>query len=207
MNVREYNLRAAFTLKERFQEAIRAGHSGQVNLSNQSHHTITEVLHEFVYTDRVGGHEPRYVHVRYSDGSQGEPFPLYCLPRRCRVQLSHLKRIRPLRAALISMRHLEMDHRVDIAWFLNQDVSKAPTLAEVDTYCYLQTRRQLWDALTRGMLQLHLYQTGFQPTVVGFYRALVEVLLQQANRSPALEVTPFYFSHLTGSYWPGRAWN
>lgn len=207
MNVREYNLRNAFTLKERFQEAIGAGQLGQVDLSNQSHRTITEVLHEFVYTDHVEGHEPGFVSVRYSDGSQGKPFPLYCLPQRCRVQLSHLKRIRPLRVALISMRHLEMDHCVDMAWFLNRDVSMASTLAEVDTYCYLQTRQQLWNALTWGMLQLHLYQTGFQPTVVGFYRALVEVLLQHANRPPALEVTPFYFSHLTGSYRPGQAWN
>jgi hypothetical protein len=55
---------------------------------------------------------------------------------------------------------------------------------------------------------LYLYQTGFQPVVVGFYRALIEILQEQIDKEPILEVTPFYFIRARGRYGPGpRSWH
>lgn len=209
MDIREQTLRVV--LQKQIQDALTVAHEGRysaINLSNQSHNTIADVLHEFVYVDAEEEVAPTYVHVLYGDGSRGKPFPLRCLPRKHNGYLPQLRHIQPLRTALISMRHLEMDHLVDIAWLLNKDIPKAPPLADVDAFSYRETQRQLREALSTGPLKLHLYHTGFQPAVVGFYRALVEELLQRRNTSPQLEVTPYYFWYIMNCYLPGRlTWN
>lgn len=208
MTVRDHNLRNS--LRDQVQEAVQAvqaGYPGVVDMSNQSHNTIADILYEFVYTDSETVTLPTYVQIQYGDRSQGKPFPLQCLPRRGLIQGAPVRRIQPLRVALISMRHLKMDHLVDMAWLLNKDVPSERSLAEVEAYCHEQTHLQLQEALKDGPLKLHLYQTGFQPAVVGFYRALVEELLQRAAQPSMIEVTPYYFSRLMGCYWAGRIWN
>ncbi len=188
--------------------AVREGRTGAINFSNQPHNVITEVLREFVYKDKDSGDTdgPVYIQVIYTDGSQGEPFPLHCLPQRADSDLVGLRRSQPLRVALMSMRHLEMDHDVDMAWFRNREVSKSRTFAETDTFCYLQTRNQLRETRSEGDLRMHLYQTGLQPAVIGFYRALVEELLHRAGSPPSLEMIPHYFRRKTG-YRPGQPWH
>jgi len=196
-------------LREQVQGAIRAvreGRTGAINFSNQPHNVVTEVLHDFVYEDPRDTDGPVYIQVVYTDGSQGEPFPLHCLPQRAESDLAGLRRSQPLRVALMSMRHLEMDHDVDMAWFRNRQVSKSRTFAETDTFCYLQTRNQLRETRSEGDLRIYLYQTGLQPAVIGFYRALVEELMNRADSSPSLEVVPYYFRRKTG-YRPGQPWH
>jgi hypothetical protein len=196
-------------LEEQIQKAIeqvRAGRPGVVNFSNQPHNVITEVLNEFVYQDTSKSTEPTYIQVVYTDGSRAEPFPLLCLPGRTKNDLAGLDHVHPLRVSLMSMRHLEMDDAVDMAWFRNSEVSKSRTLAETDMFCYEQTRRDLEGTRSEGKLRIYLYQTGFQPAVIGFYRALVEELLHRAGSPASLEVTPYYFSRRNG-YWPGQSWN
>jgi hypothetical protein len=113
------------------------------------------------------------------------------------------------------MRHLEMDALVDMAWFLNKDIAHellsakvGEKLAAVDTFCYEQTHQQLRAWLDGGKLKLYLFQTGFQPAIIGFYRALVEELLERIGAPPALEVTPFYFIRAKGHYGPGqKSWH
>lgn len=186
--------------------AAREGRTGAVNFSNWFHNVITEVLHEFVYKDPGDTDGPVYIQVVYTDGSQGEPFPLHCLPQRAESDLTGLRRSQPLRVALMSMRHPEMDHDVDMAWFRNREVSKSRTFAETDTFCYLQTRNQLRETRSEGDLRIYLYQTGLQPAVIGFYRALVEELMHRADSPPSLEVIPHYFRRKTG-YRPGQPWH
>lgn len=196
-------------LEEQIQKAIEHVHAdrpGVVNFSNQPHNVITEVLNEFVYQDTSKSTEPTYIQVVYTDGSRAEPFPLLCLPGRTKNDLARLDDVHPLRVSLMSMRHLEMDDAVDMAWFRNSEVSKSRTLAETDMFCYEQTRRELKETRAEGSLRIYLYQTGFQPAVIGFYRALVEELLHRAGLPASLEVTPCYFSRRTG-YWSGQSWN
>ena len=71
----------------------------------------------------------------YTDGSQGENLPLQCLPKREKEEFEILLKFPPLRAALLSMRHLEMDDKVDISWFRNREVSKARAFSETDQFC------------------------------------------------------------------------
>lgn len=211
MSIGSYkNFQELPSLKERIRQAIMAVHAGQpgvVDFSGQPHNAITEALHAFAYTEQREAQEPLYIQVHYGAGSQADPFPLCCLPKRKQYQLAHLTAVKPIRASLISMRHLEMDAHVYMAWLLNQQVAQLPTLTKVDEFSYLQTRSQLREALAVGPYKLHLYQTGFQPAVVGFFRALVEELLSRANEFPALEVVPYYFARDKGYYRPGKAWN
>ncbi len=184
----------------------KEGRSCAVNFSNQPHNIITEVLNKFAYSDSGKYKKPIYIQVIYTDGSQGENLPLQCLPRRDDKELAKLMKSLPLRASLLSMRHLEMDDKVDISWFRNREVSKARAFSETDQFCYTETKRQLAETRKDSEFLLHLYQTGLQPAVIGFYRALIEELLHRAKSSPSLMVIPFYFSKKSG-YESGESWS
>jgi len=200
---------ASEILREQITRALQNAKDGKpcaVNFSNQPHNVITKVLNEFAYSDTGKLIKPTYIQVVYTDGSQGENFPLQCLPSRDEKDLAKLMKFPPLRASLLSMRHLEMDDRVDISWFRNREVSKARAFSETDQFCYRETKRQLEETRKDSVLLLHLYQTGLQPAVIGFYRALIEELLYRAKSAPSLVVIPIYFSKKRG-YESGEAWS
>ena len=196
-------------------QAVRVGRVGEINVSNQSHNTIAEALHDFVYSEYVQDMPPLKIDIIYSDGSRSKEFPLHCLPQRGNTPHQALRNAPSLRVSLISMRHLEMDALVDMAWLLNSDVAHSlktgpdgKKLATVEMFSYQQTLQQLQTLLTSGSLKIHLFQTGFQPVVIGFYRALIEVLREYITREPVLEVTPYYFIRAKGRYGPGpRSWH
>ncbi len=196
-------------------QAVRGGRVGEVDVSNQSHNTIVETLYDFVYSEYIQDAPPLKIYIIYSDGSRSKEFPLHCLPHRGITPHSALQKAPALRASLISMRHLEMDTLVDIAWLLNKDVADSlkkgepgKKLATVEMFSYQQTLQQLHTLLISGSLKIHLFQTGFQPAVIGFYRALIEVLREYSNQEPLLEVTPYYFLRAKGRYGPGpRSWH
>ena len=196
-------------LRSRIEHAIqaaRAGQTGVINFSNHLHHVITEVLHEFIYKDpaEVGG--PVSIQIIYNDKSKGEPFPLYCLPRRAVDDLAGLNSSHILRVALMSPRHLGMSSTSEVARICNRSTSGLHTLADADTLCYRLTCQQLQETRCEGGLKFHLYQTTFQPAVIGFYRALLHELQYRAVSPASLEVTPYYFSRKIG-YWSGSSWN
>lgn len=189
-------------LKIQIRHALKTGEP--VNFSNQPHPVITETLNHFSYKANEKD-APAILRVIYMDGSEAEPFPVRCLERQER----ELQGIIPLKIALVSMRHLEMDDVVDFAWFRNRKVSTNAPFAETDTYC-ASTTMELLHRVTDGKpLKLHLYQTGLEPAVIGFYRGLVQHMYerQEKNKLPAIEVVPFYFNSRTGGYDAGTAWN
>lgn len=199
---------ASQILREQITRALQNAKEGKpsaVNFSNQPHNVITEVLNEFIYSDTEKLKKPTYIQVIYTDGSQGEDFPLQCLPQHEIKELDRLSMFPPLRASLLSMRHLEMDDKVDISWFRNREVSKARAFSETDQFCYSETKRQLDETRKIDAFVLHLYQTGLQPAIIGFYRALIEELLHRAKQSPTLMVIPFYFRGKSG-YKQGKSW-
>jgi len=170
--------------------------------SEAKHDVITEVLHEFVFVTE--NHIRRNdLRIAYVDGSEAEAFPICCLPRR----MIHSNADSILRSALMSMRHLEMDALVDFYWFRNRGVSQSRTLAETDAFCFKETLTQLRESLEGGTAHLHLYHTGFEPAVLGFYRGLVHTLLVQIELShpSALAVTPQYYRGKDG-YEAGSIW-
>lgn len=195
----------AVILRRQIREALTLGEP--VTFGNEAQHdVIAEILNEFVFVPP--GQSPQLLEMRvmYADGSEAEPFPLFCLPRNEMLDVS-ARATAPLRVALMSMRHLELDPEIDFCWFRNRDVSRTRMLAETDQFCFDMTLAQLRDSLALGDLVIHLYHTGFEPAVVGFYRGVVQLLREarMQHGGARLAVVPFYFRGNT-CYQPGTVW-
>lgn len=165
----------------------------KVNMSNQPHEVSTDVLGRFVRRAADAGADGNGQRIRivYADGSEARPFPLRCLlPARDAAPASAVT----LSAALMSMRHVELDPFVDFAWYRNKEVSQTRPLADSDEFCFQysqQTLRELRGAYPNTPVKLHLYHTGFEPAAVGFYRALTLALSRGGDRW--IRVVPHYF--------------
>lgn len=188
-------------LRKNILRAVRDPDRG-VNFSNPSHPVITEVLHEFVY--REDRKDPCTIRVFYNDGSEGQPFPLYVLEKPSEDELAKISKGTTIHSSLISMRHLDMDLAVDMAWFTNQQASRRRAYAETEEFCYQQTKELLRQL--RDDLHIKLYQTGLQPAVVGFYRAVAEYLYSRGDQDPGIVVTPMYYQDV-GDYQKGKQWS
>lgn len=164
--------------------------SSALSPSGIHNRVLTEVLRRYV--DRQG-HEPVSVPVVYRDGSKAEAdFPFRCLALtnqlRARSELDL-----ELRLTLLSIRHTEMDPVVDGAWLRNAEVSRPRPAAQTDDFVYHTSVKQL-EVLTDGgtrKVRLHIFQTGLETAVVGFFRAVVEFLLQHPG---SLEVVPRFYA-------------
>jgi hypothetical protein len=151
-----------------------AGEGDPLVPSNISNRILTEGLRRY-----VKGDEPVAARIVYQDGSEAAPFPLRCLALSEEVPGGDV-----LRLALISMRHNEMDDAVDGCLLRNRIVSRVRPAAETDQLAYVLAAQRLRALAGKG-LAVELYQTGFQPAVIGFYRALVDQL-REAPGSVAL---------------------
>ena len=184
----------------RLRQAVEAAlPGGKINMSHQPHEVTTEVLAEFVTC--AEGEEPGVIRVVYADGSEARPFPLRCLPPAKTGSEPEVL----LKAALMSMRHLEIDPLVDFAWFRNREVSQTRALADSDAFCFEYSQKQFAElrAVYRGKrLTLHLYHTGFEPAALGFYRALTLTLQQERW----ITVVPHYFRGEEGFARSSREW-
>lgn len=147
-----------------------ANDSLAVNASTANHVEIVRVLARWVVAPGAAA----AIRLVYADGSEARAFPLRCLPPRERGAAET-----QLRVGLMSMRHLQLDALVDWYWFRNREIDQSSTLGRADEYCYLHSVRQLEElrcSVGAGGVLLRLYHTGFEPAVVGFYRAVTESL-------------------------------
>ena len=168
-------------------------------MSHQPHEVSTEILAEFV--SAAEGMQPGFIRVVYGDGSEARPFPLRCLSLAKVVSPSEVI----LKATLLSMRHLEIDRLVDFAWFRNREVSLIRPLADADSFSFEYSQRQLAElraVYPQTRVELHIYHTGFEPAVLGFYRALT-LTLQQGRW---ITVVPHYFRGEAGFTPSVREW-
>ena len=174
---------------------------GKINLSNQPHSVITAAIWQAMYCEQVS---PIPLDILYTDGSQSEnPLLVHNLSF---PQDKPSQTLPILRASLLSMRHLEMDGIVDFAWFRNRDVSKSRSLADTDAYCYQETLRLLTALRYSGGATIYIYQTGLQPAVIGFYRALAANLNSHRQELPIIQVIPQFFNRHLNNYQSGKAW-
>lgn len=183
----EYKQRQVQALSDAVIKAIK--NKEPANFSNRANDVIAEVLHRFVYVPPGRPTTPSNLRIVYADGSEAPPLNIRCLPLSHQSAADGAEQSPTIRAVLMSMRHVDLDQNVDVAWFRNREVSKARTLAETDEYCYQTTLGLLEDALRDGPLRLHMYHTGFEPAVIGFYRGIVEALL--AGRQ--VSILPYYY--------------
>lgn len=146
---------------------------------------LSRELRDFVATQQ--GKRRVDVRVVYRDGSEAARFPLHAVTMKDEAN----RELPVLRVALMSMRHPEMDPLVDAAWLRNKPVSgvKRPA-AETDQFVYETSQKQLEELCEAGLVSLHVFQTGFEPAVIGFYRAVTERLRDHPG---SIEVIPFYF--------------
>ena len=136
--------------------------------------------------------------VRYVDGSTGPLFPLRAMPLIDREPEGW----RQLAFTLLSIRHVEMDEIVHGAWFRNARISVRRPQGLTDEVAYQTSRRQLMLLDPRRPTLIHLYQTGLEPAVMGFYRALLHHLAEYPR---SVAVTPHYYRS-TGSFSKGTPW-
>ncbi len=199
------------TARDRMRSAIRQyrqygkGVMEMMKEKSLHHHMLAELLYEFAYQD--GNEDPARVIFLYTQGQESMPVPLYCLTPPLKV--SHpVYNERPLRVGLLSMRHLSLDHIVDVNWLVNRELPQDEVYLRKDKHCYELTQQQLrLLAAKKQVRRIHLYQTGYHAAVIGFYRALIEYLRDvRAGKLPELEVTPYYFDSNRRCYWEGQTW-
>lgn len=160
--------------------------------SGARHEVITEVF------NHAGAHlsSTAALGILYVDGSQAQPFPLQ------RPRVDRHANGRTLRVGLMSMRHTEIDTRVDGYWFRNRLVSTTRTLAETDAFCAAVTEARLAALSAAGIDRIELVHTGFEPAAIGFYRGVLQYLAS-AVRAP-VHIQPVYL--IRREYADGTAW-
>lgn len=173
----------------------------EINFSNWSHITITKALHKCIYeTPEL---DSKKIRVVYGDGSESEEFVFILRKKNDNNSTdSKVSEVPILKASLLSMRHLDQDEVVDMAWFINQQASKPRSYGDAEKICFDITLDQL--SQLNKPSQVILFQTGLQPAIVGFYRALLQWL--NSNESPQLRVIPKFFDPRTGNYSDGEHW-
>lgn len=168
-------------------EGAASGTRLSVNPSGVHNRVLTEVFREFVEGAPASRLDAPIV---YRDGSQAShAFPLRCLTFRDPPEVAD----RMLHLALLSIRHTEMDPVVDGAWLRNAEVSRPRPAALTDDFVYETSRKQLTQLTESGQRTalLHIYQTGLDTAVVGFYRAVVMHLFQYPY---SLSVVPMFYT-------------
>ena len=173
-------------------EAAAAGSREPLVPGNITNRVLTQGLRKYV----TGDGAPVLARVVYQDGSEARPFPLRSLNLADRAEDPS-----SVRLALISMRHNEMDDIVDGCLMRNRLISRVRPAAETDDLAYSLARLRLKE-LAAASVPVRLYQTGFQPAVVGFYRALVDHLIKE----PGTIIVWPYFHLYAAEYKPGLAW-
>ncbi len=188
---------------EKVVDLTRRGIPAAVNFSDLRHDVIAEIVHDFVY----GRGEPVMVDVIYGDGSKAAPFPLFVLRYSDRVKNGQFLKLPVVQVGMMSERHSNdgLDTDVDTYWFRNQEISTGRTQAEIDKVAYEKSKELFKKLRLEGPYRMAFYQTGFQPAVVGFYRALTEELRERGRGSASLEVEPLYF--MGGQYKKGKLWS
>ena len=170
--------------------------SSAIRPSDVTNAVLTECLRRHV---EKTPESPRCdLRVTYRDGSEGPRFPLRALD----MSLIKPTDWRVLRFTLLSIRHVEMDALVDGAWLRNSKVSRPRPAGITDEIVFDISRRQLSRLTLAAPTLIYLYQTGLEPAVMGFYRAVVSHLLQSSS---SLAVVPCFYQG-DGEFEEGTLW-
>lgn len=155
-----------------------------INPSAVSNRVLTETLRRYV--DAEPGGSRFDVPVAYRDGSTADPFPFHSLD----LSDAPPPDLPILRFTLLSVRHVEMDEVVDGAWFRNARISLNRPAALTDADAFEISVRQLAQMRSTGPMIIEMFQTGLQPAVMGFYRAVVHALIEHPG---SVHVVPNFF--------------
>lgn len=188
-------------LQKRFEylieKALDGDGEGAIQPSGIVNSVLTEGFRRYVQQDGTG---PCDVPVVYRDGSKGPPFPLRSL--NLTDDLPDANGWKELRFTLMSIRHVEMDG----AWLRNVKISRPRSAGLTDEIVFNTSLRQfkmIKSSVDRAYI--HLYQTGLESAVTGFYRALVHHLRENPG---SVIIRPMYYrkkaSYKEGTLWATR---
>lgn len=187
-------------VKSRFEEqlarAVKRQSGAEIRPSGISNVVLTNAL--WTYVNKDVGDLPVEIPVVYSDGTSARKFPL----RSLALVDDPSARGRVLDFTLLSMRHMQTDSNVAGAWLRNVEISRQRPRADTDELVYSLSLSQLTRLVDRGPTTVVMHQTGLETAVVGFYRAVVEVLRLRPHE---LVVVPAFYQQ-DGSPEYGRAW-
>lgn len=181
------------------ESAVATG-SGQIVPSGLGNRALTQGLRRFVA--HVEGERRVVARVTYRDGSEGPAFPLRGL-RLVDSGASPPSDWPVLRFALLSLRHPEMDPLVDGAWLRNRIISQVRPAGETDQIAYELSLAKLGSVCAGGPVAIELFQTGLEPAILGFYRALTAHLLESPG---SVWVTPQHHRRASDTYGAGHPW-
>ena len=193
-------------LRQRFedmiQKALTGVGEGAIQPSGVQNSALTEGLWKYVRSESAG-QGIKEVPVTYRDGSQGPRFPLCSLKLANESPDTKGKNWMKLRFALMSMRHVEMDAEVDGAWLRNVKISQRREAGLTDQIVYETSLRQ-FEMLTKTFTHadIHLYQVGLEPAIIGFYRALTRHLIKKPG---SVIVRPMYYRE-NADFEKGQVW-
>jgi len=172
--------------------------------------------------ERKEPEKPAMLRIVYGDGSEGIPFPLFCL--RQAFQKPKKGNLLELHVALVSLRHMGVDFFAEASLVRNVEIQNRENAAEQEdiafrkTYYFLENfikllRREICIGDIEGEekkfhflwgkfglekkkaegIELHIYQaTGLEPATIGAYRAVVELLKKYRGH---LVVVPRIFTN------------
>ena len=193
----KHKMRALQQLRASIAEAAAVG--GPIRLARYANDVIAEALHSLAFHGTARSDQIRIV---FEDGSESPPLVvggLGNLPSE-----STWLAMRPLRVTLMSMRHLEQDADVDLAWFRNAELSRSGRSAELEELAFTHSQAMLDDLSGRDTsVLLDVHHTGFQPALIGFYRALIGHLHQRRGQ---ICMRPCYFRGTGHPVELGTAW-
>lgn len=157
-------------------------HGRPVPLGSVRHIQITQALRAYLHCD---DRPPFSLTLIHKDGSVSDPIALARLPRRERpvpeVEIA---------LGLNSCRHFELDLEVDFYLLRNMEFDRQSRTTFLDQERTAYDRgRELLGRYAASPLKIALHHTGLEPAVVGFYRAVIDTLLEGQE----LIVTPKFF--------------
>lgn len=189
-----WRLRSAEILRGQVRTAVATGEPLSVGMQAK-HDVLTEVLRELHDpTARRGAMRIVYA----TEASEGEPFRFGPLPA------SGAYRGESVHLGLMSIRHTELDAEVSGYWFRNRLVSvPGRSQADSEAHCYRDTVPRLHALADRGVTDIFLTHTGYEPAAIGFYRAVAQVVATRALRVHPRYLTGHGVSR--GTSWPQLA--
>jgi hypothetical protein len=134
--------------------------------------------------------DPVYLRISFQDGSEGMPFPLFCIPKKQRPE-----GLDTIHAALISSRHFELDSEIDLCIIRNSELSRREdeSFADQENLAFQRAMKTFQRFVkSKSGAEIHLYHTGLEPAVVGTYRAIMEILRWPENRGRVVVIPKLY---------------
>lgn len=156
--------------------------------------------------------EPAFLRIVYSDGTEGQPFPLFSLRKDFQLK----EGLYELPAQLVSLRHMLADYATEVSIIRNTEIQRKEDSAEQEDFAFrkvylfgetflkliqgeisiekaVENYGLIFSVLWQGLrldkevpkqgLKLHLFQsTGLEPVVAGAYRAVAALLEKYQGR-------------------------